>query len=112
MWTGDAHLAHDLPRLKLNWGADLTFYDGGWALYRPTVVERAGGLHQLNVFVEYRPSTTLNLRIEGGNLTSPRVLQAVEFYDGLRPAAPMLYRDERRLSESRYLMVRVRKTLN
>jgi hypothetical protein len=107
--TAELHLAQDLPRWKLNWGFD-AFYRGAYVLYRPLGNEASDAWPRLNLFVEYRPTASLNLRAEVQNIELKRPALTAEVYGGLRDRSALLYRDERRFSVGPVLFLRVRKT--
>jgi hypothetical protein len=105
----ELHLTQDLPRRKLSWGFD-AFYRSAFTLYRPLGNEAAVGWLRGNVFVEYRPTSSLTLRTEVQNLPGRRIRQTVSVFSGLRDASPLLYRDERDLSVGPLLFLRLRKS--
>jgi hypothetical protein len=109
-WLGELHLAHDLPRWKVNWGVDYV-YEGLDQLVRPAVIETFPVYFAFSAFVEYRPRPDITLRAEAFNLNDIRQHQVVAYFEGPRPS-PVRYVDTRRLSSGQYLMLRVRKTLN
>jgi hypothetical protein len=108
---GDWHFSHDLPNWKLTWGVDATYY-GPSSTYRPTTVFHADHFTRVTPFVEYRPRSDLNLRMEVGNINSPRPPFVVYSYGGLRSTAPLLYSERRANGQGAYLFFRVRKTLS
>ena len=107
---GDWHFSHDLPALKLTWGVDAIYY-GPSTSYRPSVILHASDWTRVSTFVEYRPRTDLNLRIEVANINNPRPPFVVYSYGGLRSTAPLLYSEARANGDGAYLFFRVRKTL-
>ncbi len=105
----ELHYAQDLPALKLNLGAD-AFYRGRNVSYRPFGAEVREGWPRLNVFVEYRPSLAWNLRAEVQNIPGVRVRVTNSVYSGLKNTSPLLYVEERRLSNGVLLNLRLRRT--
>lgn len=107
----ELHFTQDFPRRKMNWGVD-AFYRGASTLYRPFSTESISGWPRLNVFVEYRPRSDLNLRLEVQNLPGSHGRQTIALYSGLRDRSPLVYRDERGLTVGPLVLFRVRKTLD
>ena len=108
-WQGELHFAQDFPQWKLNWGVD-AFYRGAATLYRPFGNEATGGWPHVNVFIEYRPTPPLTLRLEVQNLPGAHTPLIVSNYAGLRGASALNYVDDKRLSVGPIVFVRARRT--
>jgi hypothetical protein len=105
----DAHLVHDLPRWKLTWGVDANYY-GRKAAYRPTGIDRFAPYSRVNLYVEYRPSPPLNLRVELDNAFADDQPERITFYGGPRHASPLAFLDDRRPNVGRFVFLRLRRT--
>ena len=104
----EAHFTQDLPRVKGNWGIDITSAYRERA-FRLTEVETKKADTWVVVFVETKPRPDLILRAEFQNLEARDVNRIREVYAGPRGAAPQLYTDSRNLPFGRMLFLRVRK---
>ena len=109
--NADVHFSHDIPRWKLTWGLDATYFGAG-SEFRPTSIQRVGANLRVSAFAEYRLRGDLNLRAEVFNLNDERTPWVVETFGGPRSQAPLRYVEIRRLGDGPYLFLRVRKTVN
>jgi hypothetical protein len=63
----------------------------------------------LTVFADYVPRPNLSFHLEMGQVFGQRYRRVIAFYDGLRGADPLGYRDDRRLRLGQVLSLRVRR---
>jgi len=105
-FTADFH--QDLPRWKAAWGMKL---DTGWrtSTYLFDEVDRDRTSASLALFADYVPRPNLSFHLEAGTLLGQRYGRVIAFYDGLRGAAPLAYRDDRRLRLGQSLSLRIRR---
>jgi len=105
-WT--AHLAQDLPELRLNWGIDIT---GGWR-------ERSFRFNQVLTtkvsayaipFVEWKPRRDLSLRFEIDNATRGGLRRTREQYAGSRATSPLAFAEDRDTHFGQLYYLRLRK---
>jgi len=105
-FSADFH--QDLPRWKAAWGVKL---DTGWRTWTYSFNEvdlnRTSG--SLTILGDYVPRPSLSFHLEGGLILGQRYGRVIAFYDGLRGAGPLAYRDDRRLRLGPSLSLRVRR---
>jgi hypothetical protein len=102
-----------------SWGAGLatpcvtsaTTKGCGKAEYRFNEIDRYRAQPALNLFVEYRPTADLSLRLEGDNVVSEHFGRSVRIFSGPRDANPLSYADDRNLTSSPSVLVSMRKAL-
>ncbi|WP_116089886.1 TonB-dependent receptor plug domain-containing protein [Sphingomonas crusticola] len=103
-----ASFHQDLPRWKAAWGAK---FDAGWTthnyLFNEVDINRAGLL--LTLFTDYVPRAGLSFHLEMSEATGRRYRRGITFYDGLRGAGPLAYRDDRRLRVGQTLLLSLRR---
>lgn len=106
----EAHLTHDLPQLKLNWGVDVF---GAWrrTFYRFDQITDRKLKTYVQVYAEWKPRPDLSIRTELANVTERGFRNTRNVYDGARDTAGLLYTDDRDIQFGRALYLRVRKTL-
>ena len=63
----------------------------------------------LNVFAEYEPSRSWNVRVFVSNLTDRSAVRERRRYDGMRNTPPMLYVETRTLNIGTYAGLQVRR---
>ena len=103
-----ANFHQDLPRWKAAWGFKL---DTGWKTwtYLFNEVDWNRTSASLTVFADYVPRPNLSFHLEMGQVFGQRYRRVIAFYDGLRGANPLDYRDDRRLRLGQILSLRVRR---
>ena len=105
----EAHITHDLPRWRTNWGVDVY---GAWREtdYRFDEVSITTVKTFIIGFIEWKPRSDLSIRTEITNFGERGVRNTRYVYDGPRGAAPLLHTDDRDIQFGRMIHVRVRKT--
>ena len=105
----EAHLTHDLPQWRINWGLDAF---GGWreTYYRFDQITDVKLKTFVIAFVEWKPEPDLSIRGEVGNLMERGLRRTRREFAGPRDAAGLDFTDDRDLQFGRVLYVRVRKT--
>jgi hypothetical protein len=98
----------DLPRWKAAWGAK---FDTGWRtwtyLFDEVDLNRTSA--SLTLFADYVPRANLSFHLEGGTVLGQRYRRVIAFYQGLRGASPLAYRDDRRLRLGPSISLRIRR---
>jgi outer membrane receptor protein involved in Fe transport len=106
----EAHFTQDLPRLKGNWGVDVS---GGFRerAFRLSEIETKKLGTWVVMFVEVKPWPDLILRAELQNAGQRDVKRVREVHSGSRALNPLIYTDYRDLHYGQMLLLRVRKIL-
>jgi outer membrane receptor protein involved in Fe transport len=105
----EAHLTHDLPQWKVNWGVDV--YSGfRETSYRFDEVSTFKLKTYVTPFVEWKPQPDLSIRAEMGNATERGLRRTRTVYDGPRGGNPVRFTDDRDIQFGRMVYLRVRKT--
>jgi outer membrane receptor protein involved in Fe transport len=105
----EAHLTHDVPRWRINWGVDVY---GAWREtdYRFNEVSTTKLKTWVHPFVEWKPRPDLSVRAEVTNAAERGLRRIRDVYDGPRGAQPLAYIDDRDLQFGRSIYLRIRKT--
>jgi hypothetical protein len=107
-FEGEVSLTHDLPGGRWSWGADLEFaHHEREFRFDETRVERKSTA--FGAYVEFRPRSDLRIRLEAGNLTSRRLTEVRDKFDGLRSTGRLESIEARRIRTSPIVMFSVRK---
>jgi hypothetical protein len=109
-WDFEVHFTQDIPKWKVNWGADL-FNRWTETYYRFNEVDRYALKTWAVLFVEYKPQPGLSLRAELDNVFARGYERDIAIYDGPRNTNPLLFTDVRLQDMGQIFYVRVRKTL-
>jgi outer membrane receptor protein involved in Fe transport len=106
----EAHFTQDLPRLKGNWGVDVT---GGYRerAFRLTEIETKKIGTWVVAFIETKPRPDIILRAEFQNVGQRDAKRVREVYAGSRALNALTYTDYRDLHYGQMLLLRVRKIL-
>jgi len=105
----EAHLTHDIPKWRINWGADV-FSGMRETDYRFDEVSTFKLRTYVQPFVEWKPKSDLSIRAEAGNFTERGLRRTRTVYDGPRGANPIRFIDDRDIQFGRTFYLRVRKT--
>jgi len=108
----------DVPRWKMSWGASLATPCATTATtkgcekyeYRFNEIDYYDAQPALNLFVEYRPVTSLTLRLEANNILAQQYRRVVKFYGGPRNTSPLSYAEDCQLTSSPSVFFSVRKS--
>jgi outer membrane receptor protein involved in Fe transport len=105
----EAHLTHDLPKWKFNWGVDAY---GAWreTYYRVDQITDVKLKTFVVLFAEWKPEPDLSIRTELSNLTERGLRRTRREFTGPRDASGLDFVDDRDIQFGRILYVRVRKT--
>lgn len=105
----EAHFTHDLPRLRMNWGADVF---GAWrqTSYKYNAIYTDKLKTFVILFAEWKPKPDLTVRAELNNATERGFRHTATAYAGPRNTAPVKYVDDSDIQFGRGLYIRVRKT--
>lgn len=105
----EAHLTHDLPAYRFNWGVDVF---GGWreTYYRFNEVSTDKLKTFVVPFAEWKPRADIILRAEIQNATSRGFRHTRVVYAGPRDTSPVLFVDDRDIQIGPMYWFRVRKT--
>lgn len=105
----EAHLTHDLPQYRLNWGVDVF---GGWreTSYRFNEIQDRKLKTWVSVYAEWKPEPDISIRAELANLSERGFRNTRTVYAGPRDVAALQHVDDRDIQFGRLFFLRVRKT--
>jgi hypothetical protein len=93
---GDIEVTGELPRWRTTWGVSIDHIGEREAKYRYDRIERKSEGAGWTLHVERRFGERWRLRAEATDLVGRDFEEAQDRYDGLRPLAPLRYREVRR----------------
>ncbi|MET3527214.1 TonB-dependent receptor plug domain-containing protein [Phenylobacterium koreense] len=105
----EAHLTHDLPAYRFNWGVDVF---GGWreTYYRFNEISTDKLKTYVVPFAEWKPRRDIVLRAEIQNVTSRGFRHTRVVYDGPRDTSPVAFINDRDIQVGPMYWFRIRKT--
>jgi hypothetical protein len=107
-FEGDLRVTHDLPGGRWSWGAEASFAHREREFrFDELRLERKGTA--LAAHVEFRPAADWRVRVEAENLTSRKLVEVREQFDGLRSAALLQSVETRRIRTSPIFIFSIRK---
>ena len=105
-----ASFTYDLPAQKITWGVD-AFGAFTETYYRYNLIEKFQLHSRVSAYVEYKPRTDINLRLELSNFTRRNLRDTFYVYPGLRSAGGVPDIDDRNTNQTPGgVFFRIRKT--
>lgn len=106
----ELHFSQDLPKLKANWGIDVSsrFTE---TYYRFNEVDRYALKTFVVIFGEWKPKPDLALRLELDNVGARGYERTIFAYGGPRNVSPLDFVDDRNVGTGRAVYFRIRKSL-
>lgn len=102
------HFSQAVPNWNGRWGVDLTLPTEEREYHFDEIrTDTLGAM--LNVFVEFEPVRSWNIRLFVNNLTDRSAIREREVYEGMRSEAPMRYVETRTLDIGTYAGMQVRR---
>jgi hypothetical protein len=108
-FEGDLSLTHDVPGGRWSWGAEASLgHREREFRFDEARLERKGT--SIGAHVEFRPRSDLRIRLEAENLTSRRLTEIRDQYDGLRSTGSLESIETRRIRTAPIVMLSVRRS--
>lgn len=108
-FEGEINFSQDLPRYRFQWGVNIR---SGFeeTFYRFDQIETVELEPWYQLYVDYRPTPTFNIRVEAQNLAGRDYIRDRKVYAGPRDTSALAYTDRRPLDFDPFVYVRMRKT--
>ena len=101
----------DLDGGRWSWGGNHGCDMDAGTSYRIREVRFTDNEPQFNLFVQWKPTPDLTLRVDAANLTDMEQWRQRDIYSGPRNTAPLAYRETYSQTRGSWLFLQIRKTL-
>jgi outer membrane receptor protein involved in Fe transport len=108
-FEGEISFSQDLPKYRLQWGADagLAFQERYYRFDRIDELELGTWV---SLFAEWKPQPDLSFRVEAQNLLNRDLTRSRRLYDAPRDTGSVRYTENRPLDYPAFIYFRIRKT--
>jgi outer membrane receptor protein involved in Fe transport len=105
----EIHFSQQLQRARLRWGMDLNLASVAREHYFDEIRDERLGT-QLDVFVQYEPTSAWHVRLSANNLTDRSAVRERQIHDGMRSVAPLSFIETRTLKIGPFYGIMLRRT--